>query len=207
MTASRSDAAEEVEPAVPGLRERNKARTRADIKARALELITENGYAATTVEMIAKAADVSPSTFFRYFPTKEDAILADDYDAVMIELYRKQPAGMSPLDAFRKTLRDIFGNLAGDERVQEQQRIRILMSVPELRDRMLGTLADSVSLLAGLIGERVGRQPDEAAVQHYAGAVVGVSITAMFRVVADPNLDPLQAIDEAINDLAEGLPL
>jgi AcrR family transcriptional regulator len=198
---------EEIEPPVSGLRERNKARTRAEIKARALELIAADGYAATTVEAIAKAADVSPSTFFRYFQTKEDAVLADDYDDVMVASFRRQPAGLSPLDAFRETLREIFGGLTGPEREQEQRRIRIILGVSELRDRMLGALAENVTLLAELVAERVGRDPDDRRVQHYAGAIVGVAITAMFRAAADPDLDPLVAIDEALSDLADGLPL
>src|ERR1700704_1597179 len=82
-----------------GLRERKKARTRASIREHALRLFRENGYQRTTVEQIAAAAEVSPSTFFRYFPTKEDIILQDDMDTRMIEAMEQQPADLSPLSA------------------------------------------------------------------------------------------------------------
>jgi len=75
-----------------GLRERKKARTRASLREHALRLFGEQGYHATTVEQIAAAAEVSPSTFFRYFPTKEDLVLQDDMDTRMVEALERQPA-------------------------------------------------------------------------------------------------------------------
>ena len=72
-----NDLMQAIDPTL-GLRERKKIRTRETIRQEAFRLIEENGYAATTVEQIAEAAEVSPSTFFRYFPTKESVLLADD---------------------------------------------------------------------------------------------------------------------------------
>src|SRR6201997_787503 len=87
---------------VPGLRERKKIRTRETIRREAFRLIEANGYAATTVEQIAEAAEVSPSTFFRYFPTKESVLLADDMDPLIMDALAAQPADVSPLRAIRR---------------------------------------------------------------------------------------------------------
>src|SRR5262249_44921406 len=83
-------------PARPSLRERKKAKTRAAIQQHALRLFREQGYAATTVEQIAAAAEISPSTFFRYFPTKEDVVLYDDLDPLLIAAFDAQPPELSP---------------------------------------------------------------------------------------------------------------
>src|ERR1700756_2954703 len=81
------------------LRERKKARTRASLREHALRLFREQGYQATTVEQIAAAAEVLPSTFFRYFPTKEDLVLQDDMDTRLLDAFARQPTGLGVIAA------------------------------------------------------------------------------------------------------------
>ena len=103
-------------PARPeGLRERKKARTRASIREHALRLFREQGYHATTIEQIAEAAEVSPSTFFRYFPTKEDVVIQDDMDAVAIAAFERQPAELSPIAAFRAAWAEAYAGFTEEE--------------------------------------------------------------------------------------------
>src|ERR1700759_1478585 len=94
-----------------GLRERKKARTRATIREEALRLFREQGYYATTVEQIAAAAEVSPSTFFRYFPTKEDVVLQDDMEPLLAEAIKHQPPELGVVAAVRSSLRTVIGDL------------------------------------------------------------------------------------------------
>jgi AcrR family transcriptional regulator len=65
------------EPRLEGLRSRKKAKTRVAIEDAALELFDEQGYDSTTVEQIAERAEVSTTTFFRYFPSKAEVLLSD----------------------------------------------------------------------------------------------------------------------------------
>ncbi|MGB3485774.1 MAG: TetR/AcrR family transcriptional regulator [Mycobacterium sp.] len=86
---------------IPGLRERKKLRTRSTLVDAAAELCLAQGYDNTTVEQIAAAAEVSPRTFSRYFPTKDaviTAIIEDVARFVAAEL-ADQPADITEYEA------------------------------------------------------------------------------------------------------------
>src|SRR5882762_5510974 len=91
----------DVTPAKGGLRERKKVQTREAIRRAAYRLFAEQGYDATPVDQIAAEADVSPSTVFRYFPTKEDIVLTDEYDEPMADVLRGRPLDEQPLASVR----------------------------------------------------------------------------------------------------------
>jgi AcrR family transcriptional regulator len=66
-----------MEPIPPGLRQRKKIETRLTLARAAMRLFEERGYAATTVDDIAAAANVSRRTFFRYFASKDEVFIVD----------------------------------------------------------------------------------------------------------------------------------
>jgi AcrR family transcriptional regulator len=76
-----------------GLRELKRERTRRLISDKAFELFTDRGFGRTTVEQIAAAAEVGPSTLYRYYPTKERLVLefveASLFEA--LDWFREQP--------------------------------------------------------------------------------------------------------------------
>jgi AcrR family transcriptional regulator len=197
-------------PANCGLRERKKARTRAAIRRHALRLFHDQGYAATTVEQIAAAAEVSPSTFFRYFPTKEDVVLQDDFDERMFEAFGRQPPSLSPVAAFRASIKEGLATLTPAEWDQFRAMTTLGMSVPEVRARMIDEMARTMDRIAEEMARRVGRPPDDLAVRVYAGAVIGVIMAAMGREsYAGGHVEPavFDRIDEALAMLESGLPL
>jgi AcrR family transcriptional regulator len=68
-----------------GLRERWRVKARRTIQERALDLFDERGFDAVTIEEIAAAAEVSPSSVYRYFGTKEGLVVADEFDSMSQE--------------------------------------------------------------------------------------------------------------------------
>jgi AcrR family transcriptional regulator len=198
---------EDDRPAV-GLRERKKAKTKTAIQQHAMRLFGEQGYQATTVEQIAAAAEVSPSTFFRYFPTKEDVVLYDALDPVLLEAFRAQPANLSPIQALRGAMWQVFADLPPEALAMQQERDALIRSVPELRARMLDEFAKSLQLFAEIVAERVGRPPDDPAVRSLAGAVIGVGISAWYTAGDHANpKDYLSVVDASLAHLEAGLPL
>ncbi|GLW97632.1 TetR family transcriptional regulator [Microtetraspora sp. NBRC 16547] len=201
-------AADSPERAVLSLRERKKAKTRRTIQEHALRLFAEQGYEATTVEQIAEAAEVSPSTFFRYFPTKEDLIIQDDYDPLLVAMVRAQPPELPPLAAIRQGIRTAFAQVPQSELEDVRARIGLMMKIPAVRARSLDNLVTTVDVLAGVVAERTGRDRAAPAVQTLAGAVVGAILPALFSWSAANGTRSLpDVVDEALGLLESGLPV
>jgi AcrR family transcriptional regulator len=160
-----------------GLRERKKARTRAAIREHALRLFREQGYTATTVEQIAAAADVSPATFFRYFPTKEDVVLQDDFDLITLAALERQPPELNPIAAFRAAAAESYGSMSDEDMARFQETTRLGMTVPEIRARSVDELLRTIDMISDALARRSGRDPDDFGIRVLTGAIIGVVIT------------------------------
>lgn len=190
-----------------GLRERKKAKTRAAIQRSALRLFLEQGYEATTVEQIAEAAEVSPSTFFRYFPSKEDVALYDDLDPILIAAYEAQPAELSPMAAMRGALHVVFQELSEGDMERQWERSRLILMIPALRMRLLDQFTDIVALMARMLANRTGRAADDPTVRLYAGAVIGALFAALFDGINEGMGTFIERMDTALEYLESGLRL
>jgi len=195
-----------------GLRERKKARTRAAIREHALRLFRENGYQQTTVEKIAEAAEVSPSTFFRYFPTKEDLILQDDMDTKMVEAFERQPPGLGPVAAIRAAARQVIASYSEADLDVVRQTTALTMTVPEVRARAMDEFARTIAVISEALAKRTGRPADDLAVRATAGAIIGVimSITMPWEGWSSDRQgieETFERIDQALGLLEAGLPL
>lgn len=145
---------------VTGLRERKKRQTREAIQAAALRLFTANGFAGTTVDDIAAAADVSPRTFFLHFASKQDVVLGllpEQVEALRRRL-QEYPPDADPLRMLRQELHSLAASLDSTRRLSLYTGLA--ESEPALRARALEQLDVIEHVLAHAVGERLGTDPD-----------------------------------------------
>jgi AcrR family transcriptional regulator len=195
-----------------GLRERKKARTKAEIQRQALRLFSEQGYAETSVEQIAAAAEVSPSTFFRYYPTKDDVVLADFMDARTMQLIIDAPAELEPLAALRYAVVQGMTSLPAEDLELETLRNTLIRTIPELRRGMIAEMIRPIGLLAEALEQRLGRDRGDPDIRMFAAAAVGALLTIAEPEAEEPPAYPDVAgmthrLDDAIARLEQMLVL
>ncbi|HWG02182.1 MAG TPA: TetR family transcriptional regulator [Trebonia sp.] len=205
----------EVPPPV-SLRERKKRATRRSLRRVALELVAERGFPHVTVEDIAATADVSPRTFFNYFPTKEAALFGMDPDrmaglrAAIVDAVPGAPA----FDAVRavmtgaargmaEDLRDLGGNPADWLRWMKAAR-----TDPHLRAAQAAQMAQLERTVAEALAQRLRADAER---DPYPGMLAAVAV-AMVRsgVIFWSNSGGAMAlelyVDRAFGALKDGLP-
>jgi AcrR family transcriptional regulator len=140
-----------------GRRERKKAQTRKALADAALELFSARGYDQVSVKEVADAADVSVTTLFKYFPSKEALVfdLDSDVEAALVASVRDR-AGRSIPQALCEHL---------------SKRMAGRPSEPEL-DTFGRLIAQTPAL--GEYAERMWRR-HETALAHAIAAEVGVA--------------------------------
>ena len=188
------------------LRERKRTRTRSMIQTEALRLFTEKGYAQTTVDEIADAAAISPRTFFRYFPTKEDVVMWDEYDPLALDLLESRPNDEPAAESFRMVVRETLGGLYRRDPERLLQRVQLFMSVPEVRARFLQEQTNGVAALASLFARKRGTETDELRMRVIGSSLLAAVIVAIDVWQQNGGKDDLLALlDQATDALAAGM--
>jgi AcrR family transcriptional regulator len=203
-----------------GLRERKKHKTRQLIAATALELFTGRGFENVSVAEIARAAEVSETTVFNYFPTKEDLIYhgLEAFEDQLLQAVRDRQPGEGVLQAFGRFILAPRGLLAAADPASANALIsvsRTILSSPALAAREQQILARYARSLAALLAEETGARPGDLIPTVVANTLIGIHRAVLDyvrqRIAADP-ADPgrlaraLQADGQnALNLLAEGL--
>jgi AcrR family transcriptional regulator len=191
----------------PGLRERKKIKTRTAIREATYRLIEEQGYDTTTIEQIAEAAEVSPSTVFRYFPTKEDIVLTDEYDERLEQELRERPDDEPWFESLRHVLKKAIGIGTTEDPQVSRLRTRLMLEVPAVRSRMMESMSVTGRLLSRAIAERSGLDPDSLEVRVFAMSLIGgLMETSLYWAETGQRSDFAELVERTVNVLEHGLP-
>jgi len=186
------------DPGTPGLRERKKIRLRRAVQVAALDLFEAQGYEHTTVEQIAEAAETSTTTFYRYFPTKEDVVLDNDVSPLFEATAATRPAGEPLIATIRAAMAAVVAAAEAD-RDLTLARMRLVATVPALGARFTGEERRTIDLLTRLLATRTGRPADDYQLELIAFVLAGVLFTASRRWVAEQGATPLATlVDQAL---------
>lgn len=183
------------------LRDRNRARVRAEIVSAARRLFLRYGYAETSVEQVAEAAGVSPRTVFRHFPRKEDLVFHRHAEEIgrFRRLLDEQPADRPTVDALLDALLGLLQLERDETEPDGGQLLELLDREPELarRDELL--VADHHAAVLAFLRERLGG--DDASVQRaelLAGCFMGAIHAARRLVLVQPQTPPREHLAAAI---------
>lgn len=194
---------------VASRRDRKKSETRDALRAAALRLALEHGYDQLTVEAITAEADVSLRTFFNYFSSKDDALLAPDVDraAELARALVARPAAEPPVVALRAVFLGL-ADLLEERQPLWQARNALLRANPHLWPRMAAGFVAFERSLAEAVAARTGTDPDRDLYPGVvAASVVGAlrAALAQWRTADAASLPAL--LSDAFDVLAGGLSL
>lgn len=142
-----------------GLRERKKFAAMRRIQREAVEQFEERGFEHVTIEQIAEAAEVSPSTVYRYFGTKEGLVLRDEHDDAVLAAVPGLMAEHDPWTALALAVHSIGPAHFGDDADLSLRRIRIWFETPSVRAAATVVVDEMAKQLAHAmhVGDRFGR--------------------------------------------------
>ncbi len=141
-----------------------------------MSLFTEQGYDATTVEQIARAAGVSHMTFFRHFPTKDAVVLDDGFDPAIAASVAATPRASSPVARVCAGLRASLARVDLPEEEQVRRRVRIAAQHPTLR---MGMHANTEATREAVVGVLCDDGVDELAARVAAAAALAALTVAL----------------------------
>ncbi|MCD9624316.1 TetR family transcriptional regulator [Rhabdothermincola salaria] len=196
-----------------GLRERNRERNRAELAAAALQLFTERGFDEVTVDDIAEAAGVSRRTFFRYFESKEDAVLPYEEERIdqLREALAQRPAHETVLATIRRVTTAIGADLSpqGPARREALARMRIVTENPSVLARSLELQSRMAEELSVLVAEHLGVEAETSLeAQVVAGAAIAaVRAAAHVWWATEGDRDFAELLGEAYDLLTTGVDL
>ena len=186
-------------------RQRKKLKTRRALADAATRLFAERGYEETTIADLAAAAEISPRTFFSYFPAKEDVLFADldDRIAALSELKLRQ-AGETLTEGLGRVAREIVVNVVGEPGTEEAQiRLRIIASQPSLQAAALSRGRTAEQMLTRRLAASYEDQLDLVLAAAMVGAFASALRAAAVEAGSPSSARSVKQVVERVRHLLE----
>ncbi len=186
------------------LRRRRRTRTKLSVQTEALRLFAAKGYQQTSVDEIAHAAAISPRTFFRYFPCKEDVVLWDEYDELTPHELWHTSLGGDPFAQLIRRVRDVTAEAYRSDPQRLLARARLSFTVPDIRARFVDRQLSMIGPYFAELGDALGVRRDDLSLAMTFAAVYAAFLVALERWQRhDGREDLLALVDDALAALAD----
>jgi TetR/AcrR family transcriptional regulator, regulator of mycofactocin system len=176
--------------------------TRRELQQIAIEMFSAHGYDEVTIEALAAAAGIGRRTFFRYFGSKADALMAD-FDQE-VERLRSALADSDPdlpvMDAIRRAIAAVNDYHAQDL-AQFRQRLQLQHSNPALLANGILHYERWQAVVAEFAAARLGQAADDLQPQVIARSVFGAAYAGFMSWLADDSGDLSPRLDAALRTL------
>lgn len=194
--------------APPSLRDRHKQRVRRQIVESAIQLVAARGLDQVSADDIAAAAEVGRATFFRYFDSKEAAVIVGFYEqrlTALVDVLGAAPARLGPMDAVIWTFRELALRTKAQMRLV-RLHARMVTSSPVLRARAFEFHARYEQAIAGAVAGRFRRaRPGDLRPRLLAAAVLAVTQSCIEHWAARKDSPDLTGLALAgLEDLKSG---
>ncbi|MEU5980410.1 TetR family transcriptional regulator [Streptomyces sp. NPDC047315] len=149
------------------------------IQDAAFDLFDAHGYDAVTIERIAESAEVSASSVYRYFGTKEQLVLWNPHGSATLERITDELNRRPPLEAIHAAATLLLSATLAEASDSVLRRIRYAMEVPEIRSAFVARMNEIALLLADLLARKLRLERDDFTVHIVASATVGAVLGAV----------------------------
>lgn len=171
-------------------------RTLARLLEAGLEAFERQGYDATTVAEIARAAGVTEMTFYRYFPSKESLLLDDPYDPVLVEAVGRQPLELPPFIRAVRGIRAAWQAVPEPDQPAIRRRVRIAARTPSLRGAAWTSTGNTER---AIVGQLVADGASDHDARIAAAAVLAALVAGLFAWAEDESTGLAASIERALD--------
>ena len=159
-------------PQLP-LRERKRLAAMRRIQDVAIDQFEEHGFDEVTIEQVAAASEVSPSSVYRYFGTKERLVVWDPHDAAAVHLVGQTLPDLSPTDAIRMVVLTTLGEAFRTDEERIRRRLRLAFTHESIEAALNLQTTELTPAVTALLAHHLGRPTGDLDVQVLAYAFVG----------------------------------